>query len=98
MWNLFKRLFKKVKPCKCGWKCDDKFIQINKTWSIEQKCLGATLSWAATPVPLYKWTKTCLKCGRKEITSGYVPLKSFPKDENGWPLNEDGTKMEIAND
>ena len=67
------------------------------TW-IRDETLGVSLGWNAKPVVIHKSLCKCLRCGADFWTKpGYRPggFYDTPRDENGWPLNEDGSKMEI---
>jgi hypothetical protein len=65
---------------------------------ISQKTLGVCLGMTFLPEVEYEWTKTCKKCGRVKKTRGYLmrSLDKTPRDKADWPLNPDGTKMEIS--
>ena len=57
---------------------------------------GATLGWGMKPEPCYSITYRC-KCGKQRTTSGWLlPLVKFKTDTDGWPLTDEGKRMEIA--
>ena len=60
----------------------------------QMECVGVVLSWAGRPEPYFHWSK---ERGFKG-TYGYLPRSltaHIKRNENDWPLNEDGTKMKI---
>lgn len=62
------------------------------------KILGVTLGWSGRPEPVYRWDCECFICGGKFYRQGLLSRAwqfDVKRDENDWPLNEDGTKMEI---
>ena len=76
------------------WRCEHPMFDQD----IEQTALGVTLGWCLTPCVEYEWTKTCRLCGKVRKSRGYLPRRvdDTPRDDNGWPLNPDGSKMKIA--
>lgn len=58
------------------------------------ECAGVTLSWTGKPEPVFVWRND----SGKIRTVGYLPRSltgHVKRDENDWPLNPDGTKMQI---
>lgn len=67
---------------------------------IEQKTLGVTLGWSGKPEVLRQSKLHCNLCGQDYWASpGYMPYKELektPRNNSGWPLNADGSRMKIA--
>ncbi len=67
----------------------------------EQVIEGATLSWAGTPTRQYGWHYKCSRCGAETYKGGFVipgDRRLNPKAYNadGWPIDEQGNKLPIA--
>ena len=70
-------------------------------WTIlETKALGVTLGWDARPQVQTRSRCRCHLCGGEFWTApGYMPNDpKFKRNADGWPLNEDGSRMAIAKD
>lgn len=65
---------------------------------VGHEILGVTMAWSGRPVVEHRWTMRCEACGRTRTSRGYLPreLRNDPLDTDGWPLNPDGSRMEIA--
>ena len=68
--------------------------------SVKEKCIGVTLGWSGKAEKYFEWEKTCIKCGKKTKTTGYVfgHRKIYPNqyDDSDWPIDADGTRLEIV--
>lgn len=67
------------------------------TGSNSEECVGVTLSWTGRPEPVFVWRDD----NGKVKTTGYLPRSltgHIKRDANDWPLNTDGTKMQIYNE
>lgn len=63
---------------------------------VGRTCDGATLGWGGDIVPCYSITERC-QCGKERTQRGMLlPLVSFRKDADHWPLDDDGKRMGIA--
>lgn len=63
---------------------------------VGMRCAGVTLNRALRPEPCYDLTYRC-SCGKEELRRFMLlPLATFKRDEDGWPLDDRGNRMEIA--
>lgn len=67
------------------------------SWDIlENRIDGVTLGWDARP-QVYEITKIrCGICGHHFERGGYDKHDKTPRNEKGWPLNPDGSRMQLA--
>lgn len=68
---------------------------------ISSRIEGVTLSWILEPRRSFTFIRECEKCGHKIEESGYIVwgdkrLHPEAYDEDGWPIDEKGNKLEIA--
>ena len=68
---------------------------------VRSKITGVTLSWAADATREYGFDYVCDRCGRTVFKGGYVvpgDRKLHPEeyDDNGWPLDINGEKMQVG--
>lgn len=89
MENFFRRLKRKVAPCKHTDSGVWMPLDIGEYTVNGKELLGVTLSWAATPVPYTRSFLTCHLCGEDFHRDGYLPgdlwHRDYPPDETGWP-------------
>ena len=70
-------------------------------WKVtDVECNGVTLSWGAYPVRSFLFHHACEKCGKLKTTSGHIynDRKLHPEayGPDGWPVDENGHKLEIV--
>lgn len=65
------------------------------------KVEGVTLSWAGKPTRQFGFEYECKKCESKRYIGGKVIFNDETiniqfYDKDGWPINEQGTKLPVA--
>lgn len=89
MENFFRRLKRKVAPCKHTEPSITHPLSIGEYTVNGTELLGVTLSWTGRPVPHERSHLTCLLCGEDFTRDGYLPkslwARRYPPDETGWP-------------
>ena len=74
-------------------------LDIGEYTVLRKETIGVTLGWGATPEVQRKTIARCHLCGEEFAVRGYMPRDpDFKRDADGWPLNEDGSRMAIAKD
>lgn len=77
-----------------------KKIRCDHDWKVvKEEILGATMDWRGRPVPYFLWHKVCRKCDAYTTETGVVfgHRKIYPDryDEDGWPLDRNGNRLEM---
>jgi hypothetical protein len=93
--------FKRKPACECKTKLA--LSHIERT-TLTETVVGATLNWALRPDLYFEWTGVCKHCGEPIITQGLASPwrddlhwpRGYTRDDNGWPVDPDGRKVEIA--